>query len=293
MSSSTNQFKLKAHFDHLMELTSLFCVELKQSDVISADYYQLPNITKESEEKAPEKIQVQKITGSKAIDKIALAYKDIFLDEKISGKVLLRHPGIILINDETNTLQARLKEVNKAKEDFKNAILQIENNDARFEAVHSAIPNLMTLAAYRKIHSELGEPYSVRFTWMTKHATRTLTKDAALEMLSKSSNYNNPRMIDQESWLSLVQKEKVRVANLPEKSKLRIRRPTRVSPEVNVRFTAENRYHVSAALPFILFNPSKNTKIGTLRHYEKVENHPRKREYNFLVDRIYLEKVSE
>jgi DNA replication terminus site-binding protein len=275
-----------------MELISLFCSELKDSEIISADYYQLPEVTKECENKAPEQINVNKITGAEAVNKIIFAYKDVFLDEKVSGKVLQRHPGILRINDESNVLQARLNEVNKAKNDFKSLILQIENSDARFEAVHSAIPNLMTLAAYRKIHSELAEPYSVRFTWMTKHATRTLTKEIALEMLKKSSNYNNPRMIDQESWLALVEKEKIRVANLSEKSKLRIRRPTRVSPEVNVRFTAENRYHVSAALPFILFNPSDDTKIGTLKCYQKIENHPRKRAYNFLVDRIYLEKVS-
>ena len=98
-------------------------------------------------------------------------------------------------------------------------------------------------------------------------------------------------MIDQESWQSLVEKEKIRVSGLDEKSKLRIRRPTRVSPEVNVRFTAQKRYHVSAALPFILLNPHPETKLGMLQNYEKVEHHPRKREYNFLVDRIYLEQI--
>ncbi|KAF7764707.1 DNA replication terminus site-binding protein [Pseudoalteromonas citrea] len=293
MSSSDTQFSIRAHFNYLQEQLFLFCDELKDSNILSATYYQLPIIQKELEEHAPEYINVEEITGRNAIDKIIYAYKDLFLDEKESGKVIQRHPGLICINDEQLSLQRRLKEVNKAKNDFKQAILSIENNDARFEAVHSAVPNLITLAAYRKIHSELAEPYSVRFTWMTKHATRTLSKEIALEMLNKSANYNNPRMIDQESWSSIVQNEKLRVTNLPDKSKLRIRRPTRVSPEVNVRFTAENRYHVSAALPFILFNPDKNTKLGRLKNYEKVENHPRKKEYNFLVDRIYLEKVSD
>ena len=76
--------------------------------------------------------------------------------------------------------------------------MAIDNNDARFEAVHNAVPNLITLAAYRKIHFQSESPFSVRFTWMHKHATKTLTKKMALEMLDKSAGYRNPRMIDQQ-----------------------------------------------------------------------------------------------
>ena len=125
---------------------------------------------------------------------------------------------------------------------------------------------------------------------MKKHATKTLTKDSALEMLDRSSKYSNPRAIDQESWLNAVETEKLRVQSLQTNSKLRIRRPTRVTPEVNVRFTATNRYHVSGALPFIMLNPSKKLKVGSLPNYDASVSDPRKREYNFLVDRIYLEK---
>lgn len=284
-------FTIRAHFDYLMDQLSLFCHELQYANITSCDYYQLPKITKELEESAPEQITVKKISGTEGVRLCKSAFLDLFIDEKSSGKVIQRHPGIISINDESLELLARLKEVNKAKDDFKTAVLAIDNNDARFECVHNAIPNLITLSAYRKIHYEVADPYSIRFTWMTKHATRTLSKDKALEMLNRSSNYSNPRMIDQQTWMSIVENEKLRVASLSEKSRLRIRRPTRVSPEVNIRFTAQNRYHVSGALPFILFNPHPDTKIGTLSNYIKVENHPRKRDYNFLIDRIYLEKV--
>ncbi|OHU85133.1 MULTISPECIES: DNA replication terminus site-binding protein [Pseudoalteromonas] len=287
----TSKFSIRSQFDLLHEQLSLFCEELQQSDIIKSTYFELPKIEKEQEEKAPLTIEVNKVSGQEATKMIVSAYKDLFIDHKVSGKVVQRHPGIISINDPKGNLQARLKAVNEAKQKFKELILEIPNNDARFDAVHSAVPSLITIAGYRKIHSETAIPYSVRFTWMTKHATRTLSKEAALDMLSRSSNYSNPRMIDQQSWQSLVEQEKIRVNSLGANSKLRIRRPTRVSPEVNVRFTAQKRYHVSAALPFILFNPHPETKLGDLSNYEKVDNHPRKRAYNFLVDRIYLEKV--
>ncbi|CAM4126643.1 DNA replication terminus site-binding protein [Pseudoalteromonas byunsanensis] len=286
-----SKFSIRSQFDLLHEQLSLFCEELQNSNIVKSTYFELPKIDKEQEEKAPLSISVNKIKGQEATNKIVSAYKDLFMGQKVSGKVVQRHPGLIAINDHDGGLQARLKAVNEAKQKFKELILEIPNNDARFEAVHSAVPSLITIAGYRKIHSETAIPYSIRFTWMTKHATRTLSKEAALEMLSRSSNYSNPRMIDQQSWQTLVEQEKIRVNSLNSKSKLRIRRPTRVSPEVNVRFTAQKRYHVSAALPFILFNPHPETKLGDLSNYEKADSHPRKRAYNFLVDRIYLEKV--
>ena len=48
---------------------------------------------------------------------------------------------------------------------------------------------------------------------------------------------------------------------------------------------------MSAALPFILINPEPDVKLGILPDYKKPEAHPRKREYDFLVDRLYLEQV--
>ena len=283
-------FSIRSTFDILNTHINQLVAEIKDADVKKASFYALPKATKEDEKVAPEEIQVKKYEGEQALKFCLQAYQDLFLQDKASGKLVQRYPGLLLINDRHNNIKSRLQAVNKAKDEFKKAILEIENNDARFEAVHAAVPDLLTLAAYRKIHFESETPYSVRFTWMKKHATKLLSKKVALEMLNRSSNYANPRMIDQEQWLQLVEQEKYRVASLAEDTKLRIRRPTRVTPEVNVRFSAQNRYHVSAALPFIILNPSPETKLGELSNYTQNESHPRKRQYNFLVDRIYLER---
>tara|TARA_Y100001956_G_C4125174_1_gene189656 strand:+ start:2770 stop:3639 length:870 start_codon:yes stop_codon:yes gene_type:complete len=283
-------FLIKAQFDLMQNHLELFSKELESATIISANYYSLPAYDKEQEHTAPDKIIVNELTGDEALKKIIFSFNDLFLESGKSGKVLARHPGIVLVEDKFKHLQNRINSINIEKSKFKELILSIPNNDARFEAVHSAVPNLITLAAYRKIHSESESPFSVRFSWMKKHATKTLTKDAALEMLDRSSKYSNPRAIDQDSWLKAVETEKLRVQSLQSDSKLRIRRPTRVTPEVNIRFTATNRYHVSGALPFIMLNPSKKLKVGSLPNYDASVSDPRKREYNFLVDRIYLEK---
>jgi DNA replication terminus site-binding protein len=289
-----SKVQIRSQFDLMNELTSLLIDELRVFEYSKAEYYQLPNINSVDENIIPESIPVQKSTGEIAHRAILNSFTDIYKKESLSSRVLKRHPGLLVLkNADVAALTSRIQQVNKAKAAFKECVLAIDNNDARFEAVHNAVPNLITLAAYRKIHFQSESPFSVRFTWMHKHATKTLTKKMALEMLDKSAGYRNPRMIDQQKWQSLVAQEQMRVASLGEKEKLRIRRPTRVSPQVNVRYTAENRYHVSAALPFILINPQPDVKLGTLPDYQKPKSHPRKKEYDFLVDRLYLEQVDK
>lgn len=289
-----SKVQIRSQFDLMNELTSLLIDELRVCEYSKAEYYQLPDINSVDENIIPESIPVKKLTGEIAHRAILNSFTDIYKKESLSSRVLKRHPGLLVLkNADVAALTSRIQQVNKAKASFKECVLAIDNNDARFEAVHNAVPNLITLAAYRKIHFQSESPFSVRFTWMHKHATKTLTKKMALEMLDKSAGYRNPRMIDQQKWQSLVAQEQMRVASLGEKEKLRIRRPTRVSPQVNVRYTAENRYHVSAALPFILINPQPDVKLGTLPDYQKPESHPRKKEYDFLVDRLYLEQVDK
>jgi DNA replication terminus site-binding protein len=289
-----SKVQIRSQFDLMNELTSLLIDELRVCEYSKAEYYQLPDINSVDENIIPESIPVKKLSGEIAHRAILNSFTDIYKKESLSSRVLKRHPGLLVLkNADVAALTSRIQQVNKAKAAFKECVLAIDNNDARFEAVHNAVPNLITLAAYRKIHFQSESPFSVRFTWMHKHATKTLTKKMALEMLDKSAGYRNPRMIDQQKWQSLVAQEQMRVASLGEKEKLRIRRPTRVSPQVNVRYTAENRYHVSAALPFILINPQPDVKLGTLPDYQKPESHPRKKEYDFLVDRLYLEQVDK
>jgi len=289
-----SKIQIRSQFDLMNELILLLVEELKACEYSKAEYYQLPNIGSADENIVPESIITNMISGDSAHKSILNSFTDIYKKDGLSSRVLKRHPGLLVIkNADKESLNNRIAQVNKAKADFKTCIVAIDNNDARFEAVHNAMPNLITLAAYRKIHSESDSPFSVRFTWMHKHATKTLTKKMALEMLDKSAGYRNPRMIDQQKWQSLVAQEQMRVASLGEKEKLRIRRPTRVSPQVNVRYTAQNRYHVSAALPFILINPEPDVKLGILPDYQKPDAHPRKREYDFLVDRLYLEQVDK
>jgi len=286
------KFEIRSQFDNLVNLISQLISELQQEKLLYCSYYQLPEISPDKEDQFNEEITVTPFYNEHAFNKCCNAYKDFYKQSDLSGRVLKRHPGIIAVkSSEPDLLIQRIKQINDAKNKFKNTIINSGNNDARFELVHSAVPNLITLCAYRNIHHEAASPYSVRFTWMNKHSIKLLSKSDALSMLDNSEVFGSSNKINAQSWQDLVNKEKQNVLALKDDEKLRIRRPTRVSPQVNVRFDAKNRYHVSAALPFILINPSEYVSFGELPDYNKMATHPRQKQHQYLIDRLYLEKM--
>lgn len=285
------KFDIKSQFDNIINLTEQLIVELQNQELKYCSYFKLPEISEQEESLYNEKIQVQEFTAQEAFDKCCASLTDVFKKSNMSGRVLKRNPGIIAINSsEPDLITSRIKQINDAKNKFRTTITNIGNNDARFDAVHSAVPNLITLCAYRNIHFETQSPYSVRFTWMNKHSIKLLSKEDALTMLDNSEVFGSSNKINLESWQALVHKEKLEILSLNDNEKLKIRRPTRVSPQVNIRYDAQNRYHVSAALPFILINPSENVKFGVLKNYTKTTNDPRKKESHYLIERLYLGK---
>ncbi len=284
--------EIRNQFDNLYALIKKFVAELKQQKLHSVRYFQLPEVLSVQENTLDESIEVTEYFNNEAFIKCCDAFLDLFKKDEISTKVMKRHPGIIVVNSaEAETLIKTIELVNVAKKKFKNTILNLGNNDKKFEIVHKAIPQLITLAAYRNIHYEINAPYSVRFTWMNKHSIKLLTKKDALKLLDNSYQYGQSNIFKDSSWHELVNKEILRITELSDKTKLRIRRPTRVSPQVNVRFNAKSRYHVSAALPFIIINASPDIKLGTLKNYCKKSKDPRKVESNFLIERLYMESV--
>ena len=282
--------QLRANFD----LCNSYINELQQllNDIpfSYACYSTLP-IIKEGEELSPDdEISVSNKFDGEALSAITSSLCDFMKQESVHTKVARRHPGILkLPYSSSEVIVPYLDKINELKTQFKKLVLTIDNNDARFEAVHSAVPGIITLSYYRQIHFSYDDVYSLRFTWMRKHSTKSLTKQLALDMLERSSHYSNPRMIDQQKWAQLVAQEKLRVSSLSASDKIKIRRPIRVTPELNVRLGNTQRYHVSGALPFFVFSDNKDLKIGELQSYQPKDD-PRKRDSEYLVERLYLTK---
>lgn len=282
------RFLLRSHFDKCIQLIEQLQHALVNSDLAFCHYYQLPKVKEAENHHPPTEIPVTPLEGLDALNKSCSAFKDVFKQPELSGKLLTRHPGVIGIKGDAPEIRALISAINQEKQNFKQIVLSEKSKDTRFELVHSAIPNLITLAFYRQIFCESRSAYSVRFTWMHKHSIQHLSAKQALTFLQQNQRHKPMITQDKATWQAMVEQEKQRIVGLSENKKLRIRRPIRVSPQVNVRFSASDRYHVSAALPFILFNAEKVTKIGKLTDYAKKPD-TRAKKSRYLIERLFLE----
>ena len=282
------RFLLRSHFDKCTQLIEQLQHALINSDLSFCHYYQLPKIKEAENHRPPTEIPVTPFEGLDALDKSCSAFQDVFKQPAFSGKLLTRHPGVIGIKGESPEIRELISAINQEKQNFKQVVLSEKSKDARFELVHSAIPNLITLAFYRQIFCESRSAYSVRFTWMHKHSIQHVSVKQALIFLQQNQSYKPMFTPDKAAWQAMVEDEKQRIVGLDDNKTLRIRRPIRVSPQVNVRFSASDRYHVSAALPFILFNAEKVKKVGKLKDYAKKPD-ARAKKSRYLIERLFLE----
>lgn len=281
-------FQLRTLFDQTTTLIIELKHALREAEVAFCHYYQLPKPTVLDEKVVADRIDVIPFQSQQAFECCLSAFDDVFKKPSLSGKVLTRHPGVIGIRGSNSEIRDLLNAINQLKHRFKQLVLSEKNKDDRFELVHSAVPNLITLAFYRQLHFEQRIPFSLRFTWMHKHSIQYLSTDSAKNLLLEAQQSTVLPDCDLQNWQKMIAQELYRISHLPSNHKLRIRRPIRVSPQVNIRFSASDRYHVSAALPFILFNAEQIEKVGELPNYTKKAD-PRQKKSHYLIERLFLE----
>ena len=121
----STKLEIRSQFDLVSELTHLFCEELKEVGFDKASYYQLPDIDVNDEKKVPSSISVHKIEGDDAHKLILNSFGDFYKKSGLSSRVLKRHPGLLVLKDvDKQHFIARINQLNKAKADFKNSVIE-------------------------------------------------------------------------------------------------------------------------------------------------------------------------
>ncbi|PJG57720.1 DNA replication terminus site-binding protein [Aeromonas cavernicola] len=272
----------------LMALAS----ELAQLPLLEAHVYPLPPVAQGTEHDPIEQIEVGYLSGDAAFTTTLAAYRDHSARAGCSTKATHRLPGWLRFPTEAaSRLTPLVTEINQLKQDFKAQVQQAGGRDEKFELVHTALPGVITLQVYRKLTLLSGALYSLGFTWADKQSINRLSREQVLEMLERSRRYIPP-LCDNAQWSKMVDQEVYDIRRLPADAQLRIRRPVKTHPMINLLWQdrSPRKQQLKASLPLLLCSdtPPVVTHLGHYPPKSRQARSDRKIGGDPIIERLHL-----
>lgn len=273
--------------------------------LLAGRVYSLPDIEKGTEHDAIAQIEVRQHIGQAACELGLAHFQRLFIHhypETISSKAAIRLPGALCFSvDQRQYQQAQqlITEINALKKELEH-IITVDSGlapEQRFEFVHSHLPGLITLSAYRSLML-ITNPASVRFGWANKHIIKNMTRTELLNKLEKSLKAGKSAApYNKEQWVELIEREIEQVLRLPEQAALKIKRPVKVQPIARVWYPKQQKQvqHPCPSPLLVLCQQEFGGDvpvIGELPNYDadniKHKHKPQAKPLRLLIPRLHL-----
>ncbi|CNI02582.1 DNA replication terminus site-binding protein [Yersinia massiliensis] len=273
--------------------------------LLAARVFTLPEIEKGTEHQPIDQITVTATVGNQARELGLQHFQRLFIHhqgQNTSSKAALRLPGVLCFSvtaHQLNDCQNTIREINQLKTELER-IITIESglpSEQRFEFVHTHLHGLITLNTYRTI-TPLLNPSSVRFGWANKHIIKNVTREEILTQLDKSLNSGRAvPPFTREQWVESISREIADIKRLPEKTKLKIKRPVKVQPIARVWYQEQQKQvQHPCPMPLIAFcevqSEADLPKLGELTDYDvrhiKHKYKPDAKPMKLLIPRLHL-----
>ncbi len=136
-----------------------------------------------------------------------------------------------------------------------------------------------------------GELQSLGFTWADKQTINRLSREQVLEMLERSRRYI-PALSNNEEWSKMVDQEVYDIRRLPADAELRIRRPVKTHPMINLLWLERTprKQQIKASLPLLLCSdtPPAVTHLGNYPPKSRQARRDRKIGGEPIIERLHL-----
>ncbi|MGB6189824.1 DNA replication terminus site-binding protein [Aeromonas molluscorum] len=292
METFTPKAALRQQMSELETLLAELAEQLKQLPLLEAQVYPLPPVLQGQEHDPISQITVGQLCGEAAREAAIAAYQYHGARPGCSTKSTQRLPGWLRFPASCAAqISTLVEEINHCKQGFKAQVQQAGGRDEKFELVHNALPGVITLQIYRQLSLLRGELHSLGFTWADKQTIRRLSREQVIAMLERSRHYV-PMLSNPSQWQQMVDQEVYDIRRLPADAQLRIRRPVKTHPMVNLlwRDREPSKQQIKASLPLLLCTDSAPL-IKPLGHYPPKLRQPRrdrKGGERLLIDRMHL-----
>ncbi|MFM5668588.1 DNA replication terminus site-binding protein [Aeromonas hydrophila] len=268
METFTPTAALRQQMERLEQALDNLAAQLEQLELLEAHVYPLPAVPQGQEHEPIEQIEAGYLGEEAALAATLSAYRDHSARPGCSTKATHRLPGWLRFPAAcAPLLRPLIDEVNECKLAFKALVQQAGGRDEKFELVHRALPGVITLQVYRKLTWLEGELHSLGFTWADKQSISRLSREQVLEMLERSRRYI-PALSNNEEWSKMVDQEVYDIRRLPADAELRIRRPVKTHPMINLLWQDREprKQQLKASLPLLLCSDTQPA-VTHLGHY--------------------------